>query len=94
MPMTTEEHMLMLALLMKQHQSIKILLDVLKSRYVLTGDDAEAFEFSQTQDAASNAALYHQMKEAYLLIAKSLGIETGLEKLPQPPVDWFRPPQS
>ncbi len=83
--------MLLLLLLMKRNQSIKILIDVLKSRGVLTADDAQAFEFSQMQDAPSNAALFDEMKEQYLVLAKSLGIQTGLEHMPELPVDWFGP---
>lgn len=80
--MTRDEHMLLLMLLMKQNQSIKILIDALKSRGVWTGDDAQAFEFSQMQDAPSNAALFAQMKQTYLTLANSLGIQTGLEDMP------------
>jgi hypothetical protein len=76
---------------MKQDQSIKILIDILKSRGVLTGDDSQAFEFSQLQDASSNAALFDSMKEKYLTLAKSLDLHTGLENLPEFPTTWFGP---
>ena len=85
--MTPQEHMLLLLLIMKQNQSIKILLDALKSRGVLTGDDPQAFEFSQMQDVLSNAALFDEAKEKYLILARSLGIQTGLENMPKLPLD-------
>jgi hypothetical protein len=88
---TPKEHLLVLALFTKQAQMTKVLLDILKSRGVLTGDDARAFEFSQNIDAASNAALFEQAKEKYLVMAKGLGIETGLENLPPSSEQHFHP---
>jgi hypothetical protein len=92
--MTPQEHMMMLLLLMKQDQSIKILINILTSRGVLTGDDARAFEFSQMQDAASNAAVFDGTKQKYLTVAKSLSLHTGLENLPEFPTDFFGPSAS
>lgn len=92
--MTPEEHMLILLLSFKQQQAIRILLNMLRSRGVLTADDEEAFASALTQDAGLNAALFDQAKDAYLTIARSLEIQTGLEKLPEPPLEWFRPPTS
>jgi hypothetical protein len=89
--MTRDEHMLLILLLLKQNQSIKILINALKSRGVWSGDDAQAFEFSQVQDAASNAALFDELRRNYVTLANSLGIQTGLEDMPELPVDWFRP---
>ncbi len=92
--MTPNEHMLLLLLYFKQNQAIRILLDMLKSRGILTADDEQAFSFSQTANAPSNAALYDEAKGNYLAIAQSLEIPTGLEQLGEPPLDWFRPPSS
>jgi hypothetical protein len=89
--MTPKEHALVLALFAKQNQFIKMLLDILKSRGILTGDDARAFEFSQSVDAVSNAALLDEAKAKYLELAKGLGIQTGLENLPPVPIGLFRP---
>jgi hypothetical protein len=89
--MTRDEHMLIILLLMKQNQSIKILIEALKSRGVWTEDDAQAFEFSQMQDAASNAALFDELRKNYVTLANSLGVQTGLEDMPELPLDWFRP---
>jgi hypothetical protein len=88
--MSPEEHLLIVAFFMKQNQSIKILLDILRSRGIITGDDAKAFEFSQMQDVGSNAALFDQVKQSYQTIARPLGIRTGLENL-EIPLEWFRP---
>lgn len=89
--MTSDEHMLLIYIQFKQQQAIRILLDMLKSRSVLTADDEQAFSFSQTVNASSNAALFDEVKENYLKIAHSLGIQTDLEHLPEFPVEWFRP---
>jgi hypothetical protein len=77
--MTTQEHKLILGLFAKQTQLITILLQILKSRDLVQHDDAQAFEFAVTEDAASNAALFARAKKSYLGLAKSLGVETGLE---------------
>lgn len=94
--MTRNEHLLVLMLLLKQNQAIKILIDTLKSRGIWTDDDAQAFEYSQMQDAPSNAALFDELKRNYVTLARSLGIQTGLEDIPELPEDFFRPskPQS
>ena len=88
--MTTDEHMLMLQLFFKQRQTIRILLDMLRSRGVLTADDEQAFAYAQTANAPSNAAVFDEAKRFYLTVAHSLEIETGLENMPEPPLDWFR----
>lgn len=64
---------------------------MLKSRGVLSADDEQAFSFSQTVNVGSNAALFHEVKANYQALAKSLGMETGLEQLPDFPEEWFRP---
>jgi len=80
MSMTPKEHLLVLTLFVKQAQIAKVMLDILKSRGLLTDDDARAFEFSANVDAASISALFEQSKAKYLALARGLGIETGLEK--------------
>lgn len=78
----------------KQRQATRMLLNMLRSRGVLTDDDEKAFASAQTQDVGSNAALFDEAKEAYLKIAHSLDMETGLENMPKPPLAWFEPPKS
>ena len=91
--MTQKEHMLLLLLLMKQQQAIRILLDMLTSRGVLTGDDEQAFVAAQMQDTSANAALFRETKAKYLILAKSLNLQTGLEQLEDFPDEAFRPPK-
>ncbi len=93
--MTPEEHMLMLNLFFKERQGVRVLLNMLRSRGVLTPDDEQAFASAQNQDIGSNAAIFYEAKTAYLQMAHSMGIQTGLENLPEPPVEFFRvPPKS
>jgi hypothetical protein len=91
--MTPEEHMLMLSVYFKQQQAIKILLDILKSRSVLTADDEAAFAFAQTQNVGSNAAIFDEAKGSYLTMAHAVGVKTGLEQMAEPPSEWFHPPK-
>lgn len=85
--MTDAEHVLLLTIIAKQQQHTKMLLDILKSRGLLTGDDAQAFEFSANVDAASNVALFRGVKEAYVQLVKGLKIPISveLETLEWPP---------
>ncbi len=92
--MTSEEHKLVFLLFFKQRQTIRILLDMLKSRDILTDDDEEAFSSAQLQNVGSNAAVFDEAKAAYLVMAQSLGIQTGLDRLPELPLDSFQPPTS
>jgi hypothetical protein len=91
--MTPTEHMLMLQVLFKQRQAIRILLDMLISRGILKDDDEQAFASAQNQHVASNAAIFDEAKEAYLKLAHSLELTTGLENMPEPPLAWFEPPK-
>jgi hypothetical protein len=55
--MTPKEHALMVAVMTKQMQLIKVLLDILSSRGLLQGDDARAFEHARISDLESSAAI-------------------------------------
>ena len=77
--MTKEEHKLMILLFAKQMQFLKTLLNMLKSRGLISDDDPRFFEYATALDAESNAALYADALAAYVKAAKGLGIETGLE---------------
>lgn len=79
--MDTREHMLMVSVMTKQMQLIKILLDILKAHGLLEGDDAQAFEFARAHDLESNASIFQDALREYLRYSKRLGIETGLEAL-------------
>jgi hypothetical protein len=78
---TTPEHLLVLTILTKQLQQTKIIIDILKSRGILKGDDAQAFGFAASSDPETNAALFQDVLREYLKFAKRLEIVTGLEGL-------------
>lgn len=80
--MTSEEHRLLIWVLVRQLQNTKTLIEILESRGILQGDDATAFASTVFLDEASNSALHQQAKAEYLQIAKLLGVETGLEPKP------------
>jgi len=69
----------MVSIMTKHLQHVKVILDVLKSRGLLTDDDLQAFAFAGHADLESNAALAQDAMKEYLRFAKRLGIETGLE---------------
>jgi len=77
--MNAQEHALMVTVMAKHFQHVKIILDVLKSRGVLTDDDVQAFSFAGQTDTESNAALAQDALKEYQMIAKRFGLETGLE---------------
>jgi hypothetical protein len=85
--------MMVLNVFFKQQQAIRVLLNMLKSRGVLTADDETAFASAQMQDAGSNAAIFDETLAKYLVIASAAGIQTGLENMPPPPLEWFEPPK-
>jgi hypothetical protein len=89
--MNPKEHVLLLTILTKQAQQTKLLLDILKSRGVLSEEDARVFEFAANVDTVSNVALFEQAKAKYLELAQGLGIETGLETLPPLSGENFQP---
>jgi hypothetical protein len=78
--MTPEEHKLMLTLFTKYFQQIKVIIEILKSRGLLEGDDPMAFATAVHSDSESNERVFQQAAALYLQAAKRLGVETGLEK--------------
>jgi hypothetical protein len=81
--MTPREHFLILALIVRQAHSSKILADILKSRDIMTHEDWRAFEFAASEDVRANSSLFELVKGQYIALAAELGIQTGLEQLPQ-----------
>jgi hypothetical protein len=77
--MTREEHLLMIFIMAKQAQFVKLFRELLKNHGIASQDELSAFDFVVTQDVASNAALLQQAKTAYLHLAKGAGVTTGLE---------------
>jgi hypothetical protein len=83
MALTAEEHALLLAFFTKQQQQIATILEILKSRGILTGDDAAAFRFAVATDAPANVALFREVTAAYVQFAKKHDIQLPpeIEKL-------------
>lgn len=77
--MTRQEHIMMISLFTKQTQLVKMLINLLKSRGIATDDDVTAFEFAALVDQQSNAAIFRDVSNAYLTLAKGMGIDTGIE---------------
>jgi hypothetical protein len=71
--LTRKEHLLFLAFFTKQQRHINIIVDMLRSRGILSGDDPAAFRFAAS-DASSTAALFSAVKADYLRLAKQLGV--------------------
>jgi hypothetical protein len=77
---TPEEHKLMITMWAKQYQQLKVVVEILKSRGLLEGDDPMAFATIVHSDAAANKALLQESAELYLQTAKDIGVETGLAR--------------
>lgn len=73
--MTKQEHMLMITMFAKQLQTTKILLQMMKSREVITADDERAFQALVNEDSAGNTALMQDAANAYAGFAIKLGID-------------------
>ncbi len=73
--MTEQEHRLVIALFFKQHQSLKFVLDLLKTKGLIEQDDLAINSFATRNDPVSNAALLREVIEQYRAAAKGLGIE-------------------
>jgi hypothetical protein len=88
--MNPEDHVLMCLMFFKQRQAIRILLDILRSRDIITADDEKAFSSAFLQDADLNSSLLEGTRDMYLKIAQGAGVDSGLERLPKPPAEWFQ----
>jgi hypothetical protein len=76
--MTQAEHALILGMFVKQAQISKTIIEILKSRGIVSGDDLPAFEYGVNTDASSTAELVRDLTNLYNLMAKTLRIETGI----------------
>jgi hypothetical protein len=79
--MTPDEHKFFITMFMKQYQQLEVVIDILKSRGLLQGDDPLAFASARHADTERNAQLFFQTAKIYTDVAKTLGIETGLPPL-------------
>jgi hypothetical protein len=71
--MTIEEHMLMMGILGAQMETTYTLMELLKSRGIIEGDDLKAFFAIRTQ--ATREETMNRAHELYALIAKQVGID-------------------
>lgn len=76
--MTKAEHALMISMFVKHQMFIKMVIEVLKSRGLVSGDDLRAFEFRVNVDDAGKTELFEAMTTLYVQVATRLGIETGI----------------
>jgi hypothetical protein len=76
--MTKAEHALMISMFVKHQMFIKMVLEVLKSRGIVSDDDLPAFEFRVNADAPGRAELFEYMTKLYVEVAERFGVETGL----------------
>jgi len=76
--MTTKEHLLMIAMLTKQRQFTKVLIDLLMKKCGVAASELPAFEFSVAADSVLRSELFATTRDSYEQVAKALEIETGL----------------
>lgn len=77
--MTREEHLLIIGIVAKQYQLIRVLLDLLKNKQIISDDDLQAFQFVAMHDDAAMLALVRQVKSFYVQAAREVGLEIDLE---------------
>jgi hypothetical protein len=77
--MTTAEHGLMISMFVKHQMFIKMVIEVLESRGLVSGDDLRAFEFRVNADEPARAELFEYMSKLYVEVAERFGIETGIK---------------
>lgn len=81
--MTPEEHALMVAILANQLQFTKAILEILNSRGLIESGDLGAFLALVQHHQKASEPLLESARQLYLAAAQHLGIETGLEDLPE-----------
>lgn len=67
----------MVLMLTKIRQQQNLILEILKSREIIDGSDAAAFESVLTDDDKRNEALYQQTSQIYESTAKILGVKVS-----------------
>jgi hypothetical protein len=82
MPMTKQEHEMMLMMFARTRQMFEIVSEALASRGVLTGDDAKAFSHAVHYDEKKRLTAVVQTWRDYQFSAKQSGVVTGLEGEP------------
>lgn len=72
--MNKKEHEMMITLLTKQYQRTRTIVDILKSRGIISDDDLSPFELSVLQDDAINHTLHQQAIREYLEVGIASGV--------------------
>ncbi len=78
--MTREQHLLLITLFAKQNQSLRVIVEMLQSRGVISADDGLAFQAAVALDLERTSAIFEEAKAAYVQLARALGI-SGTETL-------------
>lgn len=82
--MTLQEHLFMFTLYARQSVKYNILIEVLKTRGIIEGDDLDAFLAHDVQEAHEHYEWTLQAWKSYQYVAQGLGVTTGLEDQPPP----------
>lgn len=82
--MTPQEHKMMMLMFARMYQHYGILMDVLKSRELLTGDDAQAFSHAAHFDDQKTMQFVLRAWRDYQAAAIQSDVVTGLESGPPP----------
>jgi hypothetical protein len=77
--MTTNEHQLMIFMFARLSESIRVIVETLKSREIWTNDDVQAFAHLVHEDDEKMKRLIARVMEEYLQAAAQSGVVTGLE---------------
>ena len=80
--MTPLEHELIMLMFARMNEAIATITDVLKSRGLLTEDDAKAFSHAVHYDETKTLPVVLQTWRDYLACAAQVGVATGLENGP------------
>ncbi len=72
--MTAQEHQLMVVMFAKQTQYIKVLVDLLKTKGIITPENQPAFDFSVPQGSVADGHLYQATQDSYRQAATALGL--------------------
>jgi len=80
--MTKKEHEMMLLMFARTGQIFQILTEMLKSRGIITGDDAKAFSHAIHFDDEKTLKTVLQTWRDYQAAAIQAGVVTGLESEP------------
>ena len=80
--MTPEEHNLQILMFARVHEAIGVLAEMLKSRDIITNDDAKAFSHAVHSDQKHIVRFVLQAYTDYQRSAQQAGVVTGLENGP------------